>query len=214
MAPTGLAQAIVSRGTKRHYRPGDALFNAGDEPTSAAVVVDGLVKVFSYASNGREVLLGLRGPGDVLGELGVLDGSPRAATALACGPVEAATIARAELGQLLAEDTQLSRELMETMAVRLRDADIKRLEFAALGTLGRVASRILELAERFGDPGTTGVRIPLPLSQEELAGWCGSSRESTVKALRRLRELHLVTTGRRSVLIRDAEALERHTRPL
>jgi CRP-like cAMP-binding protein len=101
-------------------------------------------------------------------------------------------------------------ELLRVLASRLRDADRKRLEFAALDTLGRVAWRLQELGERLGEATADGIEIELPLSQEQLAGWCGASREATVKALAALRTLGRISTGRRSVLIRDAQALRQH----
>ena len=76
--------------------------------------------------------------------------------------------------------------------------------------LGRVAWRLHELAERFGEGTPEGIEVELPLSQEQLASWCGASREATVKALAALRTLGCVSTGRRSVVIHDAEALRRH----
>jgi CRP-like cAMP-binding protein len=69
---------------------------------------------------------------------------------------------------------------------------------------------LLELSERFGHQTEEGISVELPLSQEQLAGWCGASRESTVKALSSLRALGCLTTGRRHVLISDLEALRRH----
>jgi CRP-like cAMP-binding protein len=98
------------------------------------------------------------------------------------------------------------------LAARLRDADRKRLEFAALDTLGRVAWRLLELSERFGHEGEEGISVELPLSQEQLAAWCGASRESTVKALTSLRGLGCIATGRRHVVIRDLEGLRLRAR--
>jgi len=75
-----------------------------------------------------------------------------------------------------------------------------------------VARRLLDLAERFGKETPEGVKVELPLSQEELASWCGASRESTVKALRTLREVGALTTGRRQVTLHDVDGLRRHAR--
>ena len=107
-------------------------------------------------------------------------------------------------------DAAAAMELLRVLASRLRDADRKRLEFAALDTLGRVAWRLHELSERFGEDTADGIDVELPLSQEQLASWCGASREATVKALAALRTLGCISTGRRSVLIRDLQALRRH----
>jgi CRP/FNR family transcriptional regulator, cyclic AMP receptor protein len=99
--------------------------------------------------------------------------------------------------------------LLKLLAHRLRDADRKRIEFASLDTQGRVAARIVELSARFGQPRPDGsVLITLPLSQEQLATWVGSSREATAKALGQLRERGLVETGRRRLTVVDLRALQ------
>ena len=161
---------------------------------------------------GGEVILGLRGPGDVVGELSALDGEPRTATALAVGDVEAVVTPARLMIAMLVRDPELADELLRMLARRLRESDRQRQEFAMLDSLGRVARRLLELAERFGEPSSDGVRVELPLSQEQLASWCGCSREATVKALRTLRQVADVTTGRRTITLRDPELLRRHAR--
>jgi CRP-like cAMP-binding protein len=171
----------------------------------------GWVTVTCTAPNGREIMLALRGPGDMLGELSALDGEPRSATAMAVGEVEALVVSGSTLARAI-DNVDAARELIRVLAARLRDADRKRLEFAALDTLGRVAWRLLELGERFGHETERGIAVEMPLSQEQLAGWCGASRESTVKALMSLRALGCITTGRRHIVIEDPGALHRHAR--
>ena len=73
-----------------------------------------------------------------------------------------------------------------------------------------MAWRLAELTERLGEQTADGIGVELPLSQEQLASWCGASREATVKALGTLRMRGCIATGRRSVLIRDIDALRRH----
>lgn len=191
------------------FRRGQALFTQGDRAERVFVIDDGWVLITSIAPGGREIVLGLRGAGDLIGDLSALDGAPRSATALALGEVEATVASTSALTRALS-DTATAMDLLRVLATRLRDADRKRLEFAALDTLGRVAWRLQELSERFGEDTTQGIEVELPLSQEQLASWCGASREATVKALSALRNLGCIATGRRSVLIRDLEALRRH----
>jgi CRP-like cAMP-binding protein len=169
----------------------------------------GSVIVFCTAPAGRDVVLAVRGPGDVLGDLSALDDKPRSATALALDEVEAVVAPRSALTRTLRE-VGPALELIQTLADRLREADRRGMEFATRDTLGRVAVRLLELTERFGRTTPDGVVIDLPLSQDQLASWCGASRESTVKALRTLRALSTIDTSRRRVVIRDLEALRRH----
>lgn len=178
-------------------------------PDFALVILSGRVKIAALSDDGREVTLAIRGPGDLLGEQGVIDGEPRSATVIALDDVEALVVAGSEFTGFLADEPEAALYVMRTLARRLRDADQKRVEFAAKDSVARVAARLLELADRFGEHEGELVRIDLPLTQEELAGWAGASREAVTKALQGLRKLGWIETGRRTVTIRDVEALRR-----
>jgi len=204
-----LASELRSGGRPVRFRRGQALFIEGDLADRVFVIERGWVMISSVASSGREIVLGLRGPGDVIGDMSALDGAPRSATALALGEVEATVTPGSAFTRALT-DAAAAMELLRVLAARLRDADRKRLEFAALDTLGRVAWRLQELSDRFGKEAPDGIEVELPLSQEQLASWCGASREATAKALATLRTVGCIATGRRSVLIRDPETLLRH----
>ena len=204
-----LRAALWRQGHARSFQRGQALFTEGDLAERVFLIERGWVTVTSTGLGGREIVLALRGPGDMLGELSTLDGEPRSASAVTLSEVEAIVVSGSALAQAL-NDPEAAREMIRVLAARLRDADRKRLEFAALDTLGRVALRLLELSERFGHEAADGISIELPMSQEQLAGWCGASRESTVKALASLRALGCITTGRRRVVIRDDDALRRY----
>jgi CRP-like cAMP-binding protein len=206
----GLSAALREQGVPRSFRRGSALFSEGDTAERVFLIERGWVTLRVATRDGREVILGLRGPGDLVGELSTLDGEPRTATALAVDEVEAVVAPAHVLSTGLARDPELADELLRLLARRLRESDRQRLELAALDSLARVARRLLELAERFGEPIGDGVRVELPLSQEQLASWCGCSREATIKALRTLREVADITTGRRTVTLRDPELLRRH----
>jgi CRP-like cAMP-binding protein len=203
---------LRAQGASRSFRRGTALFSEGDVADRVFLIEHGWVTVRIATPAGGEVILGLRGPGDVVGELSALDGEPRNATALAVDEVEAVVAPAGVVRAMLERDPELAGELLRLLAERLRDANRHRLEVAMLDCLGRVALRLLELAERFGEPSDEGVRIDLPLSQEQLASWCGCSREATVKALRTLREVAEITTGRRTITLRNPELLRSHAR--
>jgi CRP/FNR family transcriptional regulator, cyclic AMP receptor protein len=213
VAPRGrLGVALREQGASRSFRRGDALFSEGDVADRVFLIERGWVALRTITPAGGEVILGLRGPGDVVGELSALDGEPRTATALAVGGVEAAVVPARLMSDMLGRDPELAGELLRLLAGRLRESDRQRREFAMLDSLARVARRLLELAERFGDPSGDGVRVELPLSQAQLASWCGCSREAFVKALRTLREVADITTGRHTITLRDPELLRRHAR--
>jgi len=164
------------------------------------------------SEDGKEVVLAIRGPGDLVGELSAIDGEPRSATATALEPVDVLVLAAGDFRAFLERNPRVALLLVAMLARRLRDADRKRVEFTAQDSTGRVAARVVELSERFGDEVEQGLRIDLPISQEELAGWTGCSRDSVVKALHAMRELGWIETERRRITVLDVEALRRRAR--
>ncbi|MEU5991592.1 Crp/Fnr family transcriptional regulator [Spirillospora sp. NPDC047418] len=208
---------LESRGRVREFARGDTLFAEGEEPGWVAVLLRGRVKAFSYHEQGGEALLAVRGAGAVLGEVAAIDGLPRSASVQALEPVRALAVSADEFMAFLQAHGRVSIIIMRMLCQRWRDADRKRVEFGMFDATGRVAQRLVELAERFGVPHPTGtgeesVRITLNLSQEELAGWVGASREAVSKALRTLRRHGWIETGRRRLIVHDLQALRRHAR--
>jgi CRP/FNR family transcriptional regulator, cyclic AMP receptor protein len=202
--------ALEERAGRRRFRRGALLMHEGQHGEEVLVLLSGRVKITGTTRDGREVVVRFAGPGEPLGELSVLDEQPRGSTVEAIEPVEALGLSAADFRALL-ERTGFATALLRTLARRFRGSDAARIEFAASQTLERVAARLLELVERYGEPAGDGsVVIALPLSQEELAGWTASSREAVAKALATLRALGLVVTERRRITVRDPEALRRH----
>jgi CRP-like cAMP-binding protein len=209
----GLSDAEVEglreHGVVRGYPRGTALFHEQQAPDRVVVLLSGCVKLSALSDDGREVVLAIRGPGDLLGELSAIDGRPRSATATALEPVEALVVPASDFRTFLERNPRVSLLVVAMLSRRLRDADRKRIEFTAQDSTGRVAARIVELSERFGDRVEKGLQIDLPISQEELAGWTGCSRDSVVKALHAMRDLRWIETERRRITVLDLDALRR-----
>ena len=200
---------LRTRGKPRRFRRGAALFSEGDRSDHVALILGGRVKVFSPTDDGREIVLAIREQGDLLGDLSAIDGQPRSATATALEEVDAVVVTAEEFRRFLERHPRVAIRMLETLTERLRDADRKRVEFTAFDSVGRVARRLVELADRFGERDESGVRIALSLSQEELAGWTGASREAVSKALQTLRSRGWIETRRRGITILDLDALTR-----
>ncbi len=198
---------LISRGVKRAYRRGSFLMTEGESSAHVILLLAGRAKISSYTADGKEVVLAVRGPGDLLGELSALDGAERSATVSALEPIEALVIPSERFQNFLADHGRIALLMLQVMSRKLRDSDRKRVEFGAYDTPGRVARRLLELVDRYGESDGNNVRISLSLTQDELAGWTGSSREAVSKALREFRDRGWVTTGRRSIIVLDVEAL-------
>jgi CRP/FNR family cyclic AMP-dependent transcriptional regulator len=200
-------QALERVGGLRQWRRGEVILREGERFDWVVVLQAGRVKVASNTAGGSEVVLALRGPGALLGELSAIDRAPVSATVTTLEPVTALVVPHFEFQRYLQAHGRVAYELMRQLVVRLRDADRKRIEFGAFDTTGRVAARLVELAERFGTQTPEGLRIGLPLSQDELAGWAGSSREAVTKALRTLRQEGWIKTGRMHVIVHDLDGL-------
>ena len=185
------------------------VFHEHDESDRVVLVLSGRLKVYSPTPDGKEAVFAFRSPGDILGELSAIDGRPRSASVAALEPVEAMFVAAVDFRAFLEKHPRVALLLMEMLSRRLRDADRKRVEYSAFDSVGRVAARLVELSVDHGRPAGEGVEITLPLSQDELAGWTGSSREAVGKALHTLRDLGWVETGRRRITVLDLEALRR-----
>lgn len=202
--------ALLENKRRRRFNRSTTLISAGTVSNSVALILEGRIKLSFFTDQGQEVVLAVRGPGDLVGELSALDGQPHSATATALEAVEAMIITTSDFYAFLLEYPRVAVLLLRMLSARLRDSDVKRVEFAAYDSVGRVARRLVEMAERFGDPlDEEGLRITLPLSQEELAGWTGSSREAVSKALQALRSKGLIETKRRAVTILDLPGLAR-----
>lgn len=201
-------ETLRAVGRKQRYPKGSTLFVEGDRADRVIVITDGRVKISILTPDGKEVLLAVRGAYDLVGDQGFLDGAPRSATATAMDPVDAIVIPAGEFTLFLEQHARVALLLLKMLSKRLRDADAKRAEFAAYDTVGRVASRLVEMAGRFGETEEAGgIRINLPLTQEELAGWTGSSREAVSKALGTLRGLGWIETHRRGITIVNLRGL-------
>ena len=205
--PGGPLAAAFAGGRRLRLRPGAVLFDEGDASTRVILLLSGRAKVSSFSEDGHETVLGYRGAGDVLGELAAIDGEEHLATVTVVEVGEALVLPAQRFLAALEGQPGLALVLLRSIVGRLRDADRKRAEFTALDVVGRVAHRLVELAERYGEPTDDGILIDLPISQRELAGWVGSSREAVNKALQQLERRGLIATERRHLVVLDLEGL-------
>lgn len=202
--------ALRAAGSVRSWYRREIVFHEGSAPDLVLVVLTGRVKVSSHTEDGTEALLAVRGPGALLGELGVIDQRPRSATVQTLEDVTGLVLGPEQFTGYLREYPRTALLLLGMVVDRLRDADRKRVEFGSMGAARRVAARLVELADRFGNQSAEGLRVALPVSQDELASWTGASRAAVNKAMGVLRSHGWVTTGRLNVTVHDMPALRRY----
>lgn len=163
---------------RRRYRRGEVIFHQEDPGSVLHIVEEGRVRISLPSPGGEEVVVALLGPGDCFGELALIDGEPRSATALAQEPCETLTLSRADFLDFLAAHPQAALAMMVVLCWRLRQTDGLVADVAFLDGPSRLAKRLLELAARQGQPASPGVELRIRVTQRELAGMTGATRES------------------------------------
>lgn len=198
--------ALLALGGRRSFPRRSVLMFEHEPGERVMVLLSGRVKVTSAGEDGQDVLLNIRDPGDVLGELSFIDGEPRSATVTALEPTRALVIASSTFRAHVATAPRVALAILTIVSRRLRETTVSRSQFSS-DTLGRLAARLVELAERYGEDGEDGLEIGLTLSQQELAEWTGASRAGVAKAMQTLRELGWIETSRRRIVVHRLDDL-------
>ena len=199
--------ALMKLGSRQTFAAGTVLMRQDEQDDRVLLVLSGRVKILRADPDDRELLLAIRDGGDLLGELAFIDGLPRVATVVALEDIEALVMTAGALREHLSTSPEIALALLESVTARFREESAERIQFAATDTLGRLSSRLVELADRYGRPCDEGIAVDMPISQDELAAWTGASRAGVAKALQTLRELGWLVTERRALVLRDVDAL-------
>jgi CRP/FNR family cyclic AMP-dependent transcriptional regulator len=179
----------------------------GDAQDTLYLVTAGAVRVASVTLDGREVVVGLLGTGDVFGECALL-GRPSPVEARAVGQADVVAIPVTLLGEVLEHRPAIGEQLLRLVAARLHRT-ARALEQALVDDVPtRLSRRLHDLVEEHGTPADDGVAIGVPLTQEELGRMVGASRETVNRTLRGLTARGLVRTYEHTVVIPDPAALE------
>jgi CRP/FNR family transcriptional regulator, cyclic AMP receptor protein len=201
LMPREVWRALLASGAARRYDHGEVLMRQGDPGTYVVFLTAGHVKVSRVDPEGNEHLLVIRGPGEVVGEIAVLDGTVRSATVTALVPCITYVLASARFLRIV-QEKHVEGILLRHVIARFRESEDARAELAILPAMQRITRVLLRFAAVVG-----GEHPELDLSQEDLAGATGLSRASVAAKLAALRRQGLIVTGRRSLIIRDLARL-------
>ncbi|ACQ78870.1 transcriptional regulator, Crp/Fnr family [Beutenbergia cavernae DSM 12333] len=193
-------------------RRGEVLFREGEPGDRLFVIASGKVKLGHTAPDGRENLLAILGPGEIVGELSLYDPGARTATATALAPSNLLELDNPDLVALLEDHPSLARQLLRSLAQRLRRTNNALADLVFSDVPGRVAKALLDLSHRFGRPVPGGIRVPHDLTQEELAQLVGASRETVNKSLAEFSARGWIQLDGRAVVLLDVPRLERRAR--
>jgi CRP-like cAMP-binding protein len=196
-------RALADRSVERSYPRHGRLFYQGDPGSGLFVLASGLVKVVVTSEDGEEMVLVTLGPGEALGELSIVDGGPRSASAEALEPTVALVITREVLLDLAARDNGLTEALLHTLGALLRRLTEQASDLVFLDLPGRMAKLLAGLAADHGTETPEGIELDANLTQTDLAGMVGASRQSVNQILQGFaRRGYLQVRGRRIVIHR------------
>jgi CRP/FNR family cyclic AMP-dependent transcriptional regulator len=182
LQPTDL-DLIAQRVRQRRYRPGEAIFHRDDPGVALYIIVAGKVKVHNETPDGGDVMLTILSNGDFFGEMSLLDGEERSADVSTLEPTEVLVLTQADLHDCIRQAPQIAINLLATLAGRLRRTNETIQALSSLDVHGRVAKQLLLLSRQHGVQTPEGVQIGIRLTQTDLAGLVGASRESVNKVL-------------------------------
>ena len=186
----------------------EVLFNKGDPGQQLYGVVQGRLKIFTPGADGKEVVFGFCDPGEVIGEIALLDSNPRSATVTAMEPSELLTLDRRDLLPFLEKHPSVAIHLAGVLAGRLRRLSELAEDSMFLTLPSRLAKKLVALGRNYGKAGGGGLRIELRLHQQELGDMVGTSRESVNKQLRAWTQEGLLRFDRGYITLYDLERLE------
>ena len=203
---------LTSRLRSFDFSRGEILFREGEPGDRLYIIGSGKIKLGRRAADGRENLLAVLGPGEMLGEMTLFDPGARTATATAVAETTVYELSHGDLVEWIKVHPAVATHLLASLAARLRRADESLGDLVFSDVPGRVAKALLDFAKRFGEKSPEGLRVAHDLTQEELAQLVGASRETVNKALADFAARGWVKREGRAIVLKDIPRLERRAR--
>lgn len=207
--PEGVLADVGRRLRHRHFRRNEVIFHQGDPGDALHVITEGAVKILLPSPEGEEAIIATLKEGDFFGELALLDGQPRSATATAVEPTETLSLPRDIFRELVEKHPELRDALFAALATLLRRITKHVEELHFLDLAGRLAARIAQLARQAQPGATRQIELDWPYTQSDLAAMIGGTRQSVNRLLADLIDDGIVRLEHERLVITDLDALDR-----
>ncbi|NNT71716.1 Crp/Fnr family transcriptional regulator [Flavobacterium sp. IMCC34852] len=193
--------------TSYTIKKGDPIFEEGETTNGIYCVKDGVCKLSKLSSNGKDQIVKLVKPGELLGQRSMISEEPANLSAVALEDMEVCFIPKAEIIQFFTQNNQFSMSVMKTICGDLKEADDHMVELAQKSVKERLAGTLIYLEETFGTDSDGSLR--LQLSREELAGMIGTATESCIRLLSELKKSGWIDLIGKKIKIVDKNKLRR-----
>ncbi|WP_059008146.1 Crp/Fnr family transcriptional regulator [Streptomyces specialis] len=205
--PPAARDRLLGLGALTRYPVGRVLMREAEETTFVLILLDGVVKATGRTHDNRDALLAVRMGGDLVGEFAAVDGRPRSATVTTCGPVVARVVTRGDFLHCTRHDPRIAQAVDESIVAKLRVATTHRIDFTGCDAPTRLARVLYQITMTYGERVGAGAVIRWPITQPELATLAGTAEPTVHKALRRLRDEGVVSTGYRTFRVENLAEL-------
>lgn len=194
--------------TERQFSSGQVIFQKGEPGTSMMAVLQGRVRIGVYSEDGREVILNMVEPGQLFGEIALLDGKDRSADATAMGKTLLLILDRRDFIPFLERNPKIAISLFEVLCdrVRLTSEMVESIAFLDFGA--RLAKLLMQMAANYGKTTEAGLLIDLKISQADLGNLIASTRESVNRQLSAWTQEEIIAIDQGRITILDQEALQ------
>jgi CRP/FNR family cyclic AMP-dependent transcriptional regulator len=197
--PEDQLRTLATMVMRRHAPRGSAIMHAGDPTDSLYVVISGRLKVMMGEADGKEVILSIIGPGEIFGEMGLIDDGPRSASVIAIEPCELLSVTKRAFKKCLVENVEVALAVLRVVVRRLRAADRKIGSLAMLDVYGRVARLLLDMSENVNGQKVVTRR----LTKQDIARMVGASREMVSRVMKDLEMSGYFEVRGSTIVLRD-----------
>ena len=202
-------RGLMALAKRRTFRSGEVIFHREDPGQVLYVIKEGKVKISLISPDGQEISLVVFGKGECFGEFAILDGLPRSADVVALEKVECYTLQRSDFHNAIMKNPKIAIQIIEVLTRRLRSTDQMVEDLIFLDVYGRVAKKLLELADTHGTKVDDGTRIDVRLTQQEIASMVGASRESVNKVMGYFTDKNFISADKYKITLHRISDLER-----
>lgn len=199
---------LLAVASERSFANGQVIFQKGDPGTSMMAVLSGRVRIGAYSEDGREIILNMVDPGQLFGEIALLDGKERSADATAMGKTELLILDRRDFLPFLEKNPKSAVKLIEVLCSRLRRTSEMVESIAFLDFAARLARLLVQMSEHYGKDTEAGLLIDIRISQADLGNLIASTRESVNRQLSAWTQEGVIAVEQGKITILDQETLE------
>jgi CRP-like cAMP-binding protein len=200
--------SLLAVASERHFTNNQVIFQKGDPGTSMMAVLSGRVRIGAYSEDGREIILNMIEPGQLFGEIALLDGKERSADATAMGKTTLLMLDRRDFVPFLEHNPKIMIRLFDVLCDRVRQTSEMVESIAFLDFGERLAKLLLQMAKNYGQENERGLLINLRISQADLGNLIASTRESVNRQLNAWVQEGIIALEQGRIVILDREMLQ------